>query len=637
MRPSSFLLARVALTRRPMFWIGILAGLAAGGFILLCGLVILDGMRDADRQADQAAANMAEAIEHDTARTFEMFDLSLQGVIDAMKEPEISRLTGKARQMGLFDYAAKATYLNAILVLDETGEIVDDSRSLVPPEQNLADRDYFQVHRDNPDVGMYLSHPFQNRFLKGEWDIAISRRISKPDGSFGGVAVGILQLDYFQSLFANLSLGPEGVVDLFQSDGTLVARKPFQLMTVGRDRSNVDLFQHYPSATAGHFESTGDTGGIPRRFTFGQVQNLPLVVSVGFAIADIYAPWRQKALFIGALMTGFVFTILALTMLLSHEFARRKRADDLLRESEARYRLLADNSSDAIVLRTPDGPRKYATPAFYQMIGRSPEEMCDKHLVDFLHGESRDVRHDTLTRLRAGEQRVVELLQYIRPDGTLLWLETISSAVFDATGNMTEVVTNMRDVTRRKAAEDELAAAAATDGMTGLANRRSFDERLASEWKRASRSRSNIAILMIDVDCFKAYNDTFGHLQGDDALKLVATCIGSNIRRLGDLGARYGGEEFAVILPGADACGALCVAEKIRRAVSEQALAYPRSPMGALTISIGVASVQPKPGDDVLSLIRSADAALYQAKRNGRNRTEQSLPEVRHDLARLSA
>ena len=249
------------------------------------------------------------------------------------------------------------------------------SRSLVPPELNLADRDYFQVHKDNPDVGMYLSHPFKSRFQDGEWSIAISRRISKPDGSFGGVVVGTLDLNYFQSLFANLSLGPGGSVTLFRSDGTLVARKPFRLMEFGRDLSTTDLFQHYPAAIAGHFESTGATGGIPRRFTFGQVRNLPLVVSVGFAIADIYAPWRQKAFFIGALMTGLVLTILALMMLLSREFARRKRADDLSRESEARYRLLADNSSDAIVLRTPDGQRKYATPAFYQIIGRSPEEM----------------------------------------------------------------------------------------------------------------------------------------------------------------------------------------------------------------------------------------------------------------------
>jgi two-component system chemotaxis family response regulator WspR len=160
---------------------------------------------------------------------------------------------------------------------------------------------------------------------------------------------------------------------------------------------------------------------------------------------------------------------------------------------------------------------------------------------------------------------------------------------------------------------------------------------LANEWKRAGHSRSNIALLMIDVDCFKAYNDTVGHLLGDEALKLVATCVSSNTRQPTDLGARYGGEEFAVILPGVDACGAFCVAEKVRLAVCEQGLAHPHSPMGVLTISIGVTSMQPRPGDDVLSLIRSADVALYQAKQNGRNRTELSVAKALRDVVRLSA
>jgi two-component system chemotaxis family response regulator WspR len=142
---------------------------------------------------------------------------------------------------------------------------------------------------------------------------------------------------------------------------------------------------------------------------------------------------------------------------------------------------------------------------------------------------------------------------------------------------------------------------------------------------------------MIDVDCFKAYNDAFGHLPGDEALKLVATCIWSCIRRLVDAGARYGGEEFAVILPGTDAGGALCVAENIRRAVCTQALVHPLSPTGILTVSIGLTSLQPEPGADVLNLIRAADAALYQAKRNGRNRTEQAAPGEFRDAVRRRA
>ena len=289
MRVSSILRACVASMRKPIFGIGLLASLIAGGFILLFGFIMQEGTRDADRIASQAAANIVDTIEHDTARTFEMYDLSLQGVVQALAQPEIAGLTGKARQIALFDYAAKATYLNAILVLDETGKIVDDSNSLVPPALNLADRDYFRIHKDDPDVGLYLGNPLKSRIMDGDWSIAISRRISKPDGSFGGVVVGTLQLDYFQSLFAKLALGSGGEVTVFRSDGVLVARKPFELKQIGVNHNSNDLFRRYPKEIAGRFESTSHADGIARRFTFVQVNNLPLVVSVGFAISDIYA------------------------------------------------------------------------------------------------------------------------------------------------------------------------------------------------------------------------------------------------------------------------------------------------------------------------------------------------------------
>ena len=304
MNVSSLLQACMALMRRPMVWVWLTAGLAVGGLFLVCSLLILDGKREADRESDQAAANIIDTIEHDTARTSEIYDLSLQGIIRGLSEPETARLTGIARQFTLFDYSANATYLNAMLVLDETGKIVDDSREVPPPDLNLMDRDYFQVHRDNPDVGMYVSRPFQSRFQQGEWAMAISRRISKPDGSFGGVAVGILDLNYFQSLFANLSLGSGGEITIFRDDGTLVARKPFRLTAIGRNINLAPLFQQYPTARAGHFEFTPVSDGISRRFTFKRIANLPLVVSVGFSVADIYAPWRQKAIFAGALMMG---------------------------------------------------------------------------------------------------------------------------------------------------------------------------------------------------------------------------------------------------------------------------------------------------------------------------------------------
>jgi diguanylate cyclase (GGDEF)-like protein len=163
----------------------------------------------------------------------------------------------------------------------------------------------------------------------------------------------------------------------------------------------------------------------------------------------------------------------------------------------------------------------------------------------------------------------------------------------------------------------------ARDGLTGVANRRHFDEALNREWRRAVREESSLSLILTDVDSFKAYNDTYGHLRGDDCLKAVAEALTESLGRPSDLCARYGGEEFAVILPNTEKSGALIVGERLRKAVEERRLAHARSPASAyVTVSAGVASVRPLDGDaDPLSLVAAADAALYEAKEQGRNRT----------------
>lgn len=167
----------------------------------------------------------------------------------------------------------------------------------------------------------------------------------------------------------------------------------------------------------------------------------------------------------------------------------------------------------------------------------------------------------------------------------------------------------------------ELRHLSSTDGLTGLANRRLFDEVLASEWARARRHHEPLALLMLDIDFFKKYNDRYGHLAGDDCLRRVAGQIRSALHRAGDLAARYGGEEFAVIAPGIDAEGALALAEGIRQAIEGQAIPHADAPGGSVTVSIGVALLIPAEEAPQI-LIAQADRALYQAKSNGRNRVE---------------
>jgi diguanylate cyclase (GGDEF)-like protein len=167
------------------------------------------------------------------------------------------------------------------------------------------------------------------------------------------------------------------------------------------------------------------------------------------------------------------------------------------------------------------------------------------------------------------------------------------------------------------------------DGLTGLANRRQFDVSLNIEFARAMRNASSLALIMIDVDCFKQYNDTYGHAAGDECLKAIGKAVRDTPRRTGDLAARYGGEELAVLLPGADVAGALLVAEKIRAAVEGLRLTHIANGKGIVTISAGVHAVVPQGSNGAaVDLVVAADKALYQAKTNGRNRVCSATPNV---------
>jgi diguanylate cyclase (GGDEF)-like protein len=193
----------------------------------------------------------------------------------------------------------------------------------------------------------------------------------------------------------------------------------------------------------------------------------------------------------------------------------------------------------------------------------------------------------------------------------------------------------VRALKRRSAAENQLALLASTDSLTGLSNRRRFDDVFAGEWQRAQRARTPIALLMIDADNFKAFNDAHGHQAGDAALASLAACIANSARRASDLCARYGGEEFAVLLPGETVEGALRIAEEIRASVSSLRAQQQGRPDMSPTVSVGVAAMTPQAGLAPHDLIRSADLALYEAKHAGRDRsvTAPSVLPLRKKLA----
>ena len=194
--------------------------------------------------------------------------------------------------------------------------------------------------------------------------------------------------------------------------------------------------------------------------------------------------------------------------------------------------------------------------------------------------------------------------------------------------NFALVVFLTRALKQRSEAEYQLSIMATTDSLTGLRNRRRLDEVFDLEWRRAVRSQNPVALLMIDADNFKAYNDQFGHQAGDAALIAIARCIESTTRRAAEISARYGGEEFAVLLPGTSVSEAVNIAEEIRGSVMALRADQQGRPDSTPTVSIGAASMMPRQGLQPRDLIKAADTALYEAKSNGRNRTEPAVRQI---------
>ena len=210
--------------------------------------------------------------------------------------------------------------------------------------------------------------------------------------------------------------------------------------------------------------------------------------------------------------------------------------------------------------------------------------------------------------------------------------EVVLAAKIHAMQRIIQMRTSLVVMTRQlDAANQELKRLSSSDGLTGIANRRFFDETITREWRRARRTLGSVALIMCDVDHFKLYNDTYGHQAGDDCLRNVARAICSVTERATDVVARYGGEEFVVVLPDTPAGGALVAAEKIRHAIHLMNLPHGASPFARVTLSIGIAAMTPEADNPPQELIEHADRALYRAKHSGRDRVCRFDPKLDQD------
>jgi diguanylate cyclase (GGDEF)-like protein len=456
------------------------------GFSTVCASVMLDMRRGEEELARQTLENLASGIDADISRNIELYDLSLRNVASNLVMPAIKDVSKEIRHLILFDHAATAKHFGVIQVFDAQGKLTIDAASLDPVQENRGDEEYFQVHRDNPDMGLYMSRPMLHR---SAYSIVLSRRITDNDGNFLGVVVGSIRVSYFHGLFARLTLDPGDTITVLRRDRTIIMRLPFDLDVIGKNLAERKSWSAATLKEGSAYAGVGPVDSTPRLYVRSGSTNLFFVV-VGKPLATILKLWHREVIRIGAIMMALIVFVV----------------------------------------------------------------------------------------------------------GTALFLA--------------------REIGRRAEAEDRLEELATTDSLTGLKNRRKFDHAIDAEWRRAARNKTPVAVLMIDADHFKAYNDTYGHQAGDQVLVGIAICISDSVRRAGDCPARYGGEEFAVLLPGLSAVDAFAVAETIRLKV-EQWSEHP----DVTTVSIGVASMTPAAPMDWPDLIEAADKALYAAKNNGRNQS----------------
>jgi len=306
----------------------------------------------------------------------------------------------------------------------------------------------------------------------------------------------------------------------------------------------------------------------------------------------------------------------------SRDITERKRVERFIRESEERYRSLVQLSPDAILIH--DRERiLFCNEACASLVqAEHPEELFGANLLDFVAPEDRRQLSALLARAFQGGGRLRPFeMKIVRRDGKTVDVECASALVEHEGRKLLQAV--VRDITQRSLEKERLERLSQIDGLTEIANRRFFDAVLAREVNRARRNGRPLSLLMIDIDNFKAYNDKYGHLAGDECLRKIAKTLEERLKRPGDFPARYGGEEFAVLLPETDETGALAVAEQIRAGVEALAIRHEEAnPLPIVTVSIGVSAMPRPSAADIVPLLERADRALYLAKRNGKNRVE---------------
>lgn len=585
-----------------------------------------DARKQALARAERNITNLSNSLAQHASRTLEEADLLISEIVERVENGAISTYQLERLNKHMAQRVGAVSAIRELSVLNENGDWLASSLAELPRHSN-ADRDYFQYHKEHLEASPRISAPLLSRST-GRSTILITRRVDNSDGSFGGVVAAAIDADYFQRFYNTFNIGEHGTISLLLRDGRLLIRRPFDAANLSKDITNRAFFKSgQAAATSGFTKIVSPFDGITRLAAYQQLPEFPVLVWVALEEKEVLAPWKKAALadaIVAAAMLGLI-TVFGL-FTISH-LRRKQQLERAVRDSERRYRLLADNAADIVVLVDFDGTRRYVSPSVTEMLGYTVEEYLASTAFDIAKPEQHAFLRAVLQLMSDGRERHRLEYQLRRKDGEYIWVETTFKLIQGESPEGRGLIAVIRDISNRKAMEIELQDAntrlkslASTDFLTGIANRRSFDLAIEQESRRSERSSVPLSVLLIDIDNFKAYNDHFGHSRGDECLRQVAQALNRCTKRPGDLAARYGGEEFSLILPGTDEAGAGAVAECARREIEALKLEHPKSKFGVITISIGVASSVPNGKTAQEQFLKDADTALYRAKALGRNR-----------------
>lgn len=374
----------------------------------------------------------------------------------------------------------------------------------------------------------------------------------------------------------------------------------------------------------------GILGGVTAIFEIAVIGTLYTLRGHGPLWMEKGATMRGSILDLQIAMLVLVISVVPFAAMLE----RQRQLHQCLRLGIQRYRLLADNSRDIVVLSSLEGHRLYVSPAVQDALGWTRQEWTGHDSVELMHPDDIPAFHRMLQEMLHGDDRRTLRYRTQHKDGRYLWMEANVRTLRDEkSGKPNAFVANVRDISRRVDAEEKLAEAhqqvqeqAQRDSLTELANRRRFDDGLEKEWRRGRRTGSPLALLMVDIDNFKCVNDTYGHRAGDACLQALGGILRQVARRPGDIAARYGGDEFAVLLPDVDSVTARTLAESICLKVRHQLFQAGIGRAVTITVSVGVAAQIPSHNARADRLVEAADRALYSAKQDGRDRAVMKTP-----------